>query len=74
MVAHRPVNDFLPREATVELLSALRSSGYSCVAPKECDGAIVYAELQAPDQLPTGISIRQAPGSYRVESTDSPRN
>ncbi|MFQ5644555.1 MAG: 4Fe-4S dicluster domain-containing protein [Thiogranum sp.] len=74
MAAHRPVNGFLPREAFGELLATLRGGGYRCVAPKVRDGAIVYAELQAQDQLPTGISTRQAPGRYRVEITDSPRN
>ena len=74
MTAHSPVNSFLPRKEFGELLSALRFGGYRCVAPKVCDGVIVYEELQLQDQLPTGISIHQAAGSYRLEITDSPRN
>ena len=73
MEAHRPVNSFLPREAFGELLSALRHEGYRCVAPRVYDGAIVYEDLASQDQLPAGITIKQSPGHYRIESTDSPR-
>jgi ferredoxin len=74
MTAHSPVNSFLPRKKFDKLLSALRAGGYRCVAPRLYDGAVVYEELPPQDQLPTGISIHQEPGSYRVEITDSPRN
>ena len=74
MTAHSSLNGFLPRKDFGELLSALRADGYRCVTPKVSDGAIVYAELQPQEQLPAGISMHQAPGSYRIEITDSPRN
>lgn len=74
MATHNPVNNFLPRKESGKLLSALLVGGYHCVAPKLRDGAIVYEPLLPEDRLPTGISVHQAPGSYRVEITDSPRN
>lgn len=74
MTAHGSITGFLPRKDFGKLISALRADGYCCVTPKVCDGAIVYAELQPQEQLPTGISMHQAPGSYRIEFTDSPRN
>lgn len=74
MTAQVPIDGFVTRGDFGELLAALRSGGYDCVAPGICDGAIVYEELTLQDQLPTGISILQAPGVYRVEITDSPRN
>ncbi len=71
---HSPLRNFLPRNNFSELLTALSDGGYRCLAPKVCDGAIVYKELPSQDTLSTGISIHQAPGSYRVEITDSARN
>ncbi len=74
MEAPRSASRFLPRKAFDTLLSALRDGGYDCAAPVVRDGAVVYTRLQAHDLLPSGISIQQAPGHYRVEFTDSPRN
>lgn len=74
MTAHSSIDCFLPRKEFGELISALRAGDYRCVAPKVCNGTIAYEDLQLKDQLPTGISIHQKPGSYRVEITDSPRN
>ncbi|TCK17869.1 hypothetical protein DFR30_1121 [Thiogranum longum] len=74
MTKHNLANSFLPRKLFAELVSALLASGYRCVAPKVRDDAIVYEELRAGDSLPSGISVHQSPGCYKVEITDSPRN
>lgn len=74
MATHTIEKNFLPRTLLGELVSTLRAGGYRCVAPEVRDGAIVYEELRPGDTIPTGISVQQSPGCYKVEITDSPRN
>jgi sulfhydrogenase subunit beta (sulfur reductase) len=57
----------LPVDALDELLAALRRRGYRVVGPTVRDGAIVYDELEAADDLPVGWTDLQAAGSYRLE-------
>ena len=63
----------LPRDSMDRLLAVLRGSGYECVGPVVHDGAIVYRPLHAATDLPHGWRDHQAPGTYRLERTDSPR-
>ncbi len=65
---------FLPRAALQALVDALRDAGYRCIGPQLRDGAIVYDTLARVEQLPLGARDRQAPGSYRIEHTESPRH
>jgi len=65
---------FLPRERIQDLLDHLERSGYSCVGPTVRDGAIVYQRLPSAADLPVGVSDEQAPGSYRLRATGSPRH
>ena len=64
---------FLKRDHLGQLLDSLCAQGYRCIGPRLHDGAIVYGELQSPEQLPVGVHVRQSPGSYQVEQGESPR-
>lgn len=63
---------FLGHEQLDDLLQVLVSAGYSCIGPQVRDGAIVYDELTAAEQLPWGIQDQQLPGSYQLHKTDLP--
>lgn len=64
---------FLPRTALQTLLDALRNAGWQCHGPTVRDGAILYGPLESADELPRGVHADQAPGSYRIRQTASPR-
>lgn len=64
---------FLAREHFQALIDALIDAGYRCLGPRVRDGAIVMDEVDKAAQLPVGVHDRQAPGSYRLEGSDSPR-
>ena len=64
---------FLPRERLTALLDALARRGYECIGPRVRDGAIVYAALEGPEDLPTGVHVRQEPGTYRIEHSETVR-
>jgi sulfhydrogenase subunit beta (sulfur reductase) len=63
---------WLPHERLQDLLDALGRAGYQCIGPKLRDGAIVYESIDGVGELPRGVSVEQAPGTYRVSITDSP--
>lgn len=64
---------FLARERLDRLVDALRADGYRCVGPSVQDGAIQYRDLPNAQVLPGGWQDSQAPGRYRLEHTDTPR-
>ncbi len=64
---------WLPHERLQDLLDALGRAGYQCVGPKLRDGAILYEHIDSAGDLPKGVSVEQAPGSYRASITDSAR-
>jgi ferredoxin len=64
---------FLPRARLQDLIDALRARGLHCVGPQVRDGAIVYDDLDRAAQLPAGAHAEQAPGSYRLAASGSPR-
>lgn len=57
----------------LDLLGVLLDGGWRVIGPVLKDGAIVYDQLHAPEQLPRGMIDRQAPGSYSVEAGDPQR-
>jgi len=61
-------NFFLPRERLQVLIDALRARGFRCFGPQVRDAAIVYADLDSAAQLPAGVRVEQAPGTYRMTS------
>ncbi|MBI5041859.1 MAG: 4Fe-4S dicluster domain-containing protein [Gammaproteobacteria bacterium] len=64
---------YLAREYFGRLLEALRNSGYRCVGPQVLDGAIQYRDLPNAQALPSGWRDSQAPGRYRLEHSNNPR-
>ncbi len=57
----------LERADFPRLLKALQSAGYRVVGPTVRDGAIVYGEVRAEQDLPIGWTDRQDAGKYRLE-------
>jgi ferredoxin len=54
------------------LFDALRADGFRLVGPTRRDGAIVYDDIAALDDLPRGWTDEQSPGRYRlVPRTDA---
>ncbi|AXA37618.1 MAG: sulfite reductase subunit A [Candidatus Hydrogenedentota bacterium] len=56
----------LLRENFGALFDALRAEGYKIIGPTVQDGAIVYDEINSPDDLPAGWGDLQEPGKYRL--------
>jgi ferredoxin len=67
--AHAPPRPagLLEREDLPRLFDALKRAGYRIVGPTVRDGAIVYGEVGAVDDLPVGWTERQEAGRYRLE-------
>lgn len=63
----------LPRDGLDRLLNTLRTAGYRCVGPQVRDGAIQYLDLPDTAALPAGWHDSQAPGEYRLQRDDDPR-
>jgi sulfhydrogenase subunit beta (sulfur reductase) len=68
-----PVNSFLriDRPQFQLLIEALRGAGYQTVGPRIEEGAIVYREFAAVEQLPIGWIDQQDGGTYRLERADN---
>lgn len=64
---------FLPREQLQALIDGLVAAGYRVIGPVIDQDAIQYRPLLSAEQLPCGVSDVQAPGRYRLNHTDSPR-
>lgn len=52
------------------LFDVLRADGYRIVGPTLGDHAIVYDEIDRPEDLPAGWTDEQAPGKYRLKRRD----
>ena len=64
---------FLPRADFHRLLRMLEDADYQVMGPVVEDDAIQYRPIDGPAELPTGVTMQQGPGSFRLENTDSPR-
>jgi sulfhydrogenase subunit beta (sulfur reductase) len=62
-----PAPSVLPADGLNALFEALRRRGYSLVGPTVQDGAIVYAEIRSPADLPAGWTDEQDGGTYRLK-------
>lgn len=51
-----------------QILRNLSSSGFTVVGPKVDRSAVVIGEIVHANELPIGVSSRQAPGTYRLSS------
>ncbi len=54
-----------------QLISVLKSEGYTVVGPAIEQGAIVYTEIESASRLPIGWSDQQQPGTYRLRRTEN---
>jgi len=52
------------------LINALKDRGYQVVGPTARDGAIVYASIDAVDDLPAGWTDEQERGHYQLVKRD----
>ncbi len=59
---------FLARADLQRLLDALRARGYRVIGPVPRDGAVVFDEIRAVEELPRGLREAQEPGRYRIEA------
>ena len=50
-----------------KLFSLLKEKGYVTVGPTVREGAIVYAEINSPEELPRGLRDVQEAGKYRLK-------
>ena len=64
---------FLPRADLGRLFDLLHADGHRIIGPTVSQGAIVYAEIGTPAELPTGWTATQAPGAYRLQPTGTDR-
>lgn len=67
------MHGYIARDQLQHLISALNAAGYRCLGPQVQDAAIQYRDLTDTNQFPQGVTEQQAPGSYRLTRTDSPR-
>ncbi|HEY5012755.1 MAG TPA: 4Fe-4S dicluster domain-containing protein [Acidimicrobiia bacterium] len=70
MLGEAPRTVVIDRDGLQALLEALGARGYTLIAPTVRDGAIVYDEVEAVDDLPAGVTEVQGPGSYRLSKRD----
>jgi ferredoxin len=56
----------LSRAGLDELIAVLIGDGFRVVGPTKRDDAILLAELESGDQLPSGWGVETAPGHYRL--------
>jgi len=56
-----------------QLFTALKSKGYTLIAPVVQDGAIAYDKVDSPDDLPAGWTDQQGPGIYRLSKDNKGR-
>lgn len=64
---------FLPREELQSLLDLLHTEGYRTIGPVVKDGAIQYRPITQASELPRGVEVEQAPGSYRLSQGEGER-
>jgi ferredoxin len=64
---------FISKFTLQQLIDQLRQSGYECLGPVQCDGAIQFQPVTSLEQFPAGVSNTQEPGRYRLQSSGDGR-
>ncbi len=60
---------FLPYEKLKHFFAILKESGFQIVGPTVIDEAIVYEEINEPEELPWHYVTKQGPGEYQIIKT-----
>ncbi|MEI7546486.1 MAG: sulfite reductase subunit A, partial [Actinomycetota bacterium] len=55
-----------PRSGLDALVRLLGADGYRVVGPVERNGVVEYADVGSGDDLPSGITVEQSPGRWRL--------
>ncbi len=66
----QPKHAVLRVEGLAALMQALLARGHRLLGPRIRDGAIIYDDVTAPEDLPAGWTDVQAPGRYALERRD----
>jgi len=61
-----------PTTGLQALLDALASAGYRVVGPVVRDGVIVYDDISSATEMPSGVTVEQQPGRWRLQQGDGP--
>lgn len=61
-----------PESGLDALVQALAVDGYRVVGPRTRDGVIVYDDVECGADLPTGVTVEQSPGRWRLTTGDRP--
>ncbi|MBY4676129.1 4Fe-4S dicluster domain-containing protein [Marinobacterium arenosum] len=69
----QPATGFLARADLQRLIELIRADGYRLLGPQLRDGALQFLELESTDQLPRRQQAEQAPGYYRLQTSESAR-
>jgi ferredoxin len=64
---------YLPRAQLQALIDGLLAAGYRVLGPVLEQDVIQYRPLDSASQLPRGVHDQQAPGRYRITTSDSAR-
>ena len=63
-------NFIFERSELDHLIETIKRRGYTVIGPTVRDSAIIYDELQSPNDLPVGWTDEQTNGSYRLKHRD----
>jgi ferredoxin len=72
MSSHLPVGSYV-RIAKAELqalVQQLKERGYRTIGPRVSDGAVIYDEMDAVQDMPIGVIDQQDGGTYRLKAQD----
>jgi ferredoxin len=61
-----------PRTGLQALLDVLSTAGYRLVGPVVRDGVIAYDDVRDEGEMPTGCTVEQTPGRWRLRQGDDP--
>jgi len=68
--SHEDARFILEREFLGTLFQALVDAGYAVMGPTIRDGAIVYRDIEGPEDLPIGWTDAQEAGTYSLQERD----
>jgi sulfhydrogenase subunit beta (sulfur reductase) len=61
-----------PRTGLQALLDVLTAAGYRVIGPVVRDGVIAYDDISVETEMPSGCTVDQQPGRWRLHQGDGP--